>query len=110
MQSSESLPKVFLLAKHITGNFGPDVLKHSGITDDCYEGQLVILDNAAGTGIITAHLIATLPDQTKEKMELTCLEIAPVLVRYLKQRIRDENWVNVSAIEADAQVENAPTS
>jgi ubiquinone/menaquinone biosynthesis C-methylase UbiE len=103
-QGEEKFPKSLLLAKQITGPFGRKLIEHSGILESTSDEPRVILDNAAGIGIVAAELQHLLAPTLQKTTLVTCLELSPLLVDYITHRIQKEAWANVSVIEANAQV------
>lgn len=65
------------------------------------EPDLVIFDNACGTGVVSEVLYER---GYGGKMKLTCGDFAEPMLNYVKQRIIDEGWVGATAKFIDAQV------
>jgi ubiquinone/menaquinone biosynthesis C-methylase UbiE len=103
-QADGEFPKSLLLAEHITAPFGRKLIEHSGILGSTSDEPKLILDNAAGLGNVAAELQRSLAPNVQQKSLITCLEISPLLVKYIRHRIRKKSWTNVSVVEADAQV------
>ncbi|KAI1113854.1 S-adenosyl-L-methionine-dependent methyltransferase [Nemania sp. NC0429] len=62
-----------------------------------------LLDHACGTGLIAAHLQATLDKQVLSQSKMTCADISVGFVEALKRRVSAHGWVNVETSILDAQ-------
>lgn len=99
--------------EHITGQFAKTLIDQSGLVANSKanpDTPLVVLDNACGTGIVSSILQKELDDQAKKNLKLTCGDISPGMLDYVKHRIGEENWQNVEVKVVDAQDSGLPSS
>ncbi|KAF2179241.1 S-adenosyl-L-methionine-dependent methyltransferase [Zopfia rhizophila CBS 207.26] len=81
---------------------GELLLKQAGLLSSP-ETPLVILDNACGTGVISALLYDKLDPAARDGMQLTCGDVSGPMVEYVKQEIVSRNWKGANAEVVDAQ-------
>lgn len=89
--------------ERITGPIGKLLIKNSGVASS-KEDPLVILDNACGTGVISAALYEQLDDAKKAKLQLTCGDITSGMIEYMQHVIATNKWAGAKAQYVDAQV------
>lgn len=91
-------------AEIITGPFAKALIQQAGLLDPSTHSQLIILDNACGTGVVAAAVHDLLDSSTKKRMKLTCGDFAEPMLQAVKERIEENGWVNTEARLVDAQV------
>lgn len=99
--------------EHVTGQFAKTLIDQSGLVANSKanpDTPLIVLDNACGTGIVSSILQKELDDQAKKNLKLTCGDISPGMLAYVKHRIGEENWQNVEVKVVDAQDSGLPSS
>ncbi|KAG8886375.1 hypothetical protein FRB97_004910 [Tulasnella sp. 331] len=94
--------------EYVTGPPAEALLSQSGILDTPPSDQLIVFDDACGTGIIAALLYesAALEGRT---LHVTCGDIVPSMVEAVKQRIEKERWKGAEANLIDAQDTKLPS-
>ncbi|EFQ99087.1 hypothetical protein MGYG_02101 [Nannizzia gypsea CBS 118893] len=108
-------PKVvedYRSAEKVTTAFATSLIEQSGILSiRSEEESLSILDNACGTGAVSAVLHEMLPDwKTKCKWKLTCADLSEAMVNAVKEKIEVEGWGNTDTAVADLQETGLPAS
>jgi 2-polyprenyl-3-methyl-5-hydroxy-6-metoxy-1,4-benzoquinol methylase len=92
--NGELADKMATMAEKITGEYAEHLLRRA--RPDNLSGDdgsdLVILDEACGTGIVSARLMAMLSGKSRQKLDLTMSDIAQPIVGYAKGRILREGW------------------
>ena len=105
MFNDAKFAKMYKTAERFTGHFGGELIKRTKFKDDLASlDKVIVLDNACGTGIVSAQLVATLDDSTRPKFDLICADLAEAMVNFVKQRIESTPWPNAKAVKGDAQV------
>ncbi|KIX06651.1 uncharacterized protein Z518_04627 [Rhinocladiella mackenziei CBS 650.93] len=102
--ASNSLPAMYSLAEKITSPFGKRLLEQAKMNLVPEDTSLRVLDCACGIGIISAHLMDMLAHGARKNMALTCLDASEPQIAYLRQRVAEEGWENVTVVLEDAQV------
>jgi len=76
--------------------------------------SVVLLDNACGSGVVTATLLEMLDEQgrtaSKEGLKVTCADLQEPMINYVKERMEKEKWEGVEAKLVDAQDTKLPSS
>lgn len=96
--------KMYKAGEHITGAPGVELIKQAGLLQTPLQRPAVILDNACGTGIVTALLYQTLPKESLASMELVSGDISTGMVEAVQQRIDENGWQGVKAQVVDGMV------
>lgn len=111
---SGSLGAVYAIAERLTIEIAGRLLRQAGIDPDSKSNAdgLVILDEACGTGVVSARLMETLSDEAKKTLDLTMLDLSPAMVDLVSKRIESNNWQthNVKVLHADAADTKLPSS
>jgi ubiquinone/menaquinone biosynthesis C-methylase UbiE len=92
----ETVAKYDKLTGGVTAALGEYVVK--GIEPGALEGK-AILDNAAGTGVMTRLLLAR-----SEQMTIEAVDISPVMTKHLKATITPTNSSKINVQTEDATV------
>lgn len=90
-------------AQIITGAFAKTLIENAGLLNPGQD-HLTILDNACGTGVVTASLHDMLDQTIKDRMELTCGDFSEQMIKSVRERIEENGWRNTTAKLVDAQV------
>ena len=91
-------------AEKFTGTFAKLMLEQAEFPKDAETlDKLTVLDNACGTGVVSGHIVNTLGDNAKSKLDLTCADFADSMVDFTKNRAETSNWP-AKTVKADAQV------
>jgi len=99
----------FKFLEMITGPSAQQLIHQAGLFG-VTQGPLVVLDNACGSGIVTSLLYQNLDASAKERLGLTCGDVAQEMVAVIQQRITDNNWEGATTRIVDAQNTGLPDS
>jgi len=88
----------FKQAESITGPAGRRLIELAGLPEDTQEA-LIVLDNACGTGIITALLHDMLSADQQAKLQLTCTDFAPSMVQSIQERLDANGWKGKTEVQ-----------
>ena len=94
-------------AEAMTGPFGRHLLTQCGLDRADGSEDIVLLDNATGTGIVLAHLYDVLPRAAKERLQVVAGDISPAMIESAKARIEKNGWQGITAQVVDATVRPA---
>ncbi|KZO90156.1 S-adenosyl-L-methionine-dependent methyltransferase [Calocera viscosa TUFC12733] len=92
----------------VTGKFVHALLENSGLPPSSPK-DLTILDNACGSGVVTAVLLEKLSEEQKKRTRVTCGDVQQVLIDYVKGRMEREKWEDVEVRLVDAQDTKLPS-
>ena len=103
--ASNSFVKNFTIAERVTGPSARALLLQAGLQSDSIhtDSDCTILDNACGTGIVTAALYETFKGK-EESLNLVCGDISASAVESVKERIPHLEGLKVEARELNGQV------
>ncbi|KAL9002550.1 MAG: hypothetical protein Q9188_004529 [Gyalolechia gomerana] len=104
----EDMGRRYKNAENVTGPFAKALIQQAGLLDPSTHSQLIILDNACGTGVVAAAVHDLLDSSTKKRMKLTCGDFAEPMLQAVKERIEENGWVNTEARLVDAQKTGLP--
>ena len=90
-------------AEVVTSPFGRDLIQKAGLLSPNLD-NLTILDNACGTGVVSAALQDMVPPATKARMKLTMGDFSEPMLKVAKERSEAEGWVHTEGRIVDAQV------
>ncbi|KEF55254.1 uncharacterized protein A1O9_08908 [Exophiala aquamarina CBS 119918] len=107
---SDNLSQLYAVAEHLTRRFGDQLLHEAKIDNVGSDQELIVLDEACGTGAVAAGLMDTLSEEAKGKLDLTMVDLAPRMVDLVNQRIKVNEWQNVKVVLADAADSKLPSS
>ncbi|KAI4212654.1 MAG: hypothetical protein LQ349_009341 [Xanthoria aureola] len=96
-------------AEVVTSPFGRDLIEKAGLLSPNLD-NLTILDNACGTGVVSAALQEMVPPATKARMKLTMGDFSEPMLKVAKERSEAEGWVHTEGRIVDAQKTNLPDS
>ena len=71
------------------------LLEQSGILSQ--EKELVVIDNACGTGGLSSALYQNLSAEQQDRLQLICGDSAEGMVEFVKRRINDNGWKGAEA-------------
>lgn len=97
------IAELYKAAQQTTEPFATLMIRKAGL-DHFDQTPLVVLDNACGTGVISAQLYEMLDESVKDEMQLVCGDNSERMVEYVKQKIQDDGWKGAKAEIVDAQV------
>lgn len=93
---------MYRLAEGTTGQFADVLIKQSGLPSSSLE-NLTVLDNACGSGIVTAKLMdgSILSEDTRSKLDVTSADFADAMLAVLNGITQSKGWP-VTVVKADA--------
>lgn len=102
--NNPDVAKKYKAGENMTGPFGLLLIRQCGLDRADGSEDLVVLDNACGTGIVTAHLYDTVPAAAKTKLQVVCGDFSAPMVQSVQSRIEQSEWAGATAKVVDAQV------
>ncbi|KAF5857076.1 hypothetical protein ETB97_006288 [Aspergillus alliaceus] len=93
----------------ITDLFAQDLIAQSGIVQSS-ELDLIIFDNACGTGAVSSVLHSALPTGRRSTWQLTCGDVSEDMLEYTRRRMNKEGWHNAEVKVVDAQDTKLPSA
>lgn len=107
---SPEFAQMYTSAEKLTGSYAKLLLEKVNLDNFPDAEKLIVLDEACGTGIVSAHLMDILGDKGKENLDLTCADFADAMVHFVAKRIESSGWKNAKAVKADAMDTKLPSS
>ena len=107
---SSDIAQRYKAAEAMTGPFALHLIQQCGLhvdidtTNGANSEEIVVLDNACGTGVVTYNIYNTLSPAAKEKLEIVCGDFSPGMVKSVQERIELSGWQGATAKVIDAQV------
>jgi ubiquinone/menaquinone biosynthesis C-methylase UbiE len=95
--------KMAAQADYIMGPFADMVLRTAKFPPTG-DSQLVVLDQACGSGVVSSHIMAQLLPDDRSRLDLTCADISEPAIAHMKKRIETSGWSNARAVTNDAMV------
>jgi 2-polyprenyl-3-methyl-5-hydroxy-6-metoxy-1,4-benzoquinol methylase len=86
----------------VTGKFAQRLIDLSGIST-ANPADIKVLDNACGSGIVTARLLDGLGEKGKG-LKVVCGDLQQGMVDYVQERAQEQGWAGVEVQVVDAQV------
>ncbi|KIX96313.1 uncharacterized protein Z520_08091 [Fonsecaea multimorphosa CBS 102226] len=96
-------------AEKMTGHFAGLLIEQSKLNEVPDDKDLIVLDQACGTGIVSEHLVRALNKSQQANLDLTCADFADSMVTFAGQRIRTLDVKSAHAIKADAMDTKLPS-
>ncbi|KAH9938872.1 S-adenosyl-L-methionine-dependent methyltransferase [Epithele typhae] len=87
----------------MTGPFAAHLIDLSGLSTADGSSDLVVLDNACGTGIVTLQLHEHVPAAARARMSVVSADFSPPMVESVAARITENGWAGATAQVVDAQ-------
>ena len=94
--------EVYKLGEDVALESSKALLRQAGLSGSSETRAITVLDNAAGTGIIS-HLLQGDASIKDRMAELVCADLSEKMVESVQGRIVKEGWKNASAVVADGQ-------
>lgn len=116
---AESVRKMARVGEKITGEYAAFLVQHARLDQlpaacdsSDHTQELVILDEACGTGSVSSQLLRRLDDKTRAMIDLTLLDISKPSLDYAEQRLQSEGWKlkALQTLQADATDSKLPSS
>ncbi|EXJ60079.1 hypothetical protein A1O7_04229 [Cladophialophora yegresii CBS 114405] len=89
------------LADLLMGPFADAVL-HTAKFPPAGDSQLVVLDQACGSGVVSSHIMSHLSPDDRSRLDLTCADISEPAIAQMEKRIENSGWSNARAVTNDA--------
>ena len=102
----------YTIGEKITRQYAQALIEQSRLVSDARTnaGQLVVLDNACGTGIISSTLNASLENEVKRNWRLTCGDISEGMLEHTRRRMELEDWPNAEIKTVDVRDNGLPSA
>ncbi|KIW22359.1 uncharacterized protein PV07_12251 [Cladophialophora immunda] len=97
-------------AEKMTGHFAGLLIKQSKLEEAPDDKDLIVLDQACGTGIVSEHLVKALNKKQKDNLDLTCADFSDSMIDFVSPRIRHLEVKSAQAIKADAMDTQLPSN
>ena len=104
---SEEFAKQYSAAEAMTGPFGLHLLQQCGLDRADGSEDIVLFDNATGTGIVLKHLYDVLSSAAKSRLQVVAGDISPSMIQAVQGRIEGNGWEHVTAKVIDATVRHS---
>jgi len=108
MWKDPRIAKMYKAGEKITGAPAVDLIKQAGLLQTPLQRPPIILDNACGTGIVTALLYQTLPKENLAGMDVVSGDISTGMVEAVQQRIDENGWKGVKTQVVDGMKTGFP--
>lgn len=103
--NNDKFVNMYKTAEQVTGHFAGELIDRAHFNDDLNKlDEVVVLDNACGTGIVSVKIMGLLDDATADKVDLTCADFADAMLGIVKPRIESGPIKKFKAVKADAMV------
>ncbi|KAK5207927.1 hypothetical protein LTR47_005842 [Exophiala xenobiotica] len=109
MFDDDNFAKMYASAEKLTGHFAK-ILVDTVVKNISDNEELVILDEACGTGIVSKHLMDALGDNSKKNLELTCADNADAMLKVMAKRIETNGWEKAKTAKSDGIDTKLPSS
>ncbi len=109
MFDDDNFAKMYASAEKLTGHFAK-ILVDTVVKNISDNEELVILDEACGTGIVSKHLMDALSLNSKKNLELTCADNADAMLKVIAKRIETNGWKNAKTAKSDGIDTKLPSS
>ncbi|KAI0690394.1 S-adenosyl-L-methionine-dependent methyltransferase, partial [Cerioporus squamosus] len=104
------IAKKYMAGEALTGPFALQLIRQCGLDHADGSEELVVLDNACGTGVVTLKIYETLPPAAKARLQVVCGDFSPGMVKSVQERIEQAGWTGASAKLVDAQRMDLPSN
>lgn len=101
---SPDIAKKYKAGETLSAPFALHLIRQAGLDKADGSEELVVLDNACGTGVVTLNIYEALSPAAKAKLEVVCGDFSPGMVKSVQERIEQNGWTGASAKLVDAQV------
>jgi ubiquinone/menaquinone biosynthesis C-methylase UbiE len=96
-------------AEKFTGWFAEQLVKAANLDKASNDEELVVLDQACGTGIVSQKIVDCLNNGQKANLHLTCADFADSMIEFVGPRIKTFGVKSAEAVKADAQDTKLPS-
>ena len=88
----------------MTGPFARHLVEQCGLHHADGTEDIIALDNACGTGVVTVNIYDAVPAAAKPRLSVICGDFSPSMVESVQARIEQSGWTNATTKVLDAQV------
>ncbi|PIL26382.1 hypothetical protein GSI_12139 [Ganoderma sinense ZZ0214-1] len=96
-------------AEHMTGPFGRRLLEQCGLDRADGSTDIVLLDNATGTGLVLLHLYDLLPPAAQARLQVVAGDIQPSMLTAVQERVEKNGWTSTRVQAVDAMKMDRPS-
>ncbi|EXJ54624.1 hypothetical protein A1O7_09965 [Cladophialophora yegresii CBS 114405] len=96
-------------AEKFTGWFAEQLVKAANLDRVADDEELVVLDQACGTGVVSQKIVDCLNDSQKANFHLTCSDFADSMIEFVGPRIKAFGTKSAETVKADAQDTKLPS-
>ncbi|KAK5053238.1 hypothetical protein LTR84_002212 [Exophiala bonariae] len=109
---SGNVGQMYAIVERLTLKFAESLLRQAKVVDDTSDSKLIVLDEACGTGAVSAKLLDLLSDDAQGKLDLTMIDGSPTMLDLVHKRIESNNWgkYNIKVIQVDANDTKLPSA
>ena len=100
----EDIAKQYGPAEHMTGPLGRFLLEQCGLDRADGSEDIVLLDNATGTGIVLVHLYDLLPPAAQTRLQVVAGDVQPSMLKAVQERAEKNGWTSTRTQTVDAVV------
>ncbi|KIW69301.1 hypothetical protein PV04_05183 [Phialophora macrospora] len=100
--------KMSAQADYIMGPFADMVLRAAKFPP-AGNSQLVVLDQACGSGVVSSHIMSQLSPDDRSRLDLTCADISELAIAQMAKRIETSRWSVARAVTDDAMATHFPS-
>lgn len=100
----EDIAKQYGPAEHMTGPYGRLLLQQCELDRADGSSDIVLLDNATGTGVVLVHLYDLLSPAAKARLQVVAGDFQPSMVKAVQERAEKNGWTSTRTQIVDAMV------
>ena len=101
---SQEFAKRYGAAEAVTGPFALHLLQQCGLDRAGDREDIVLFDNATGTGIVLEHLYSVLPQKARPRLQVLAGDLSPPMLSVVQERIKENGWDRIDTKLVDAMV------
>ena len=96
-------------AEKFTGWFAAELVKVAKLDKGSVGEEVVVLDQACGTGVVSKELADALNDKQKANLDLTCADFADSMIEFVGPRVQNLGLKSAEVVKADANDTKLPS-
>ena len=97
----EDIAKQYGPAEHMTGPLGRFLLEQCGLDRADGSEDIVLLDNATGTGIVLVHLYDLLPPAAQTRLQVVAGDVQPSMLKAVQERAEKNGWTKFVSMQSE---------
>ncbi|OAP55406.1 hypothetical protein AYL99_10379 [Fonsecaea erecta] len=111
MFNNANFTKVYAeAAEKMTGHFAGLLIKQIKLEEVPDDTELIVLDQACGTGVVSERLVSALNNNQKANLDLTCADFSDTMIDFVGPRVRTLGVKCAQVIKADAMDTKLPSN